>query len=206
MENLWNDTEAGKHQDILAERIYSSRLLGANTNLVLHGGGNTSVKGASKNNFGEDVDTLFVKGSGSDLATIGQKDFVAVRMEAMLKLSRLEKLSDIDMARELKLASLDPNAPAPSVEAILHALIPHRFVDHTHADAIVTITNTADGEARIRELFGDEVIVLPYVMPGFDLAKLCAEVFSAQATARTNRKVAVEQRHFQLRHTPEQAY
>src|SRR3989338_3088328 len=185
MENLWNDIEAGKQQGILAERVYSSRLLGANPDLVLHGGGNTSVKGVSKNIFGENEATLFVKGSGSDLATIEAKDFVAVRLDAMLKLSRLESLSDIDMARELKLASLDPNAPAPSVEAILHALIPHRFIDHTHADAIVTITNTADGEARIRELFGDEAIVLPYVMPGFDLAKLCAEVFSAQATART---------------------
>ena len=206
MENLWNDIEAGKQQGILAQRVYSSRLLGANPNLVLHGGGNTSVKGASKNIFGEDVDTLFVKGSGSDLATIEQKDFVAVRMEAMLKLSRLEKLSDIDMARELKLASLDPNAPAPSVEAILHALIPHRFVDHTHADAIVTLTNTADGEARIRELFGDEIIVLPYVMPGFDLAKLCAEVFSAQATARIIGMVLMNHGIFSFGDTAKQSY
>ncbi|MDO8261844.1 MAG: bifunctional aldolase/short-chain dehydrogenase [Gallionella sp.] len=206
MENLWNDTEAGKHIDILAERVYTSRLLGANPNLVLHGGGNTSVKGVSKNIFGEDVATLFVKGSGSDLATIEAKDFVAVRMEAMLKLSRLEKLSDIDMARELKLASLDPNAPAPSVEAILHALIPHRFVDHTHADAIVTITNTRSGEARIRELFGDEVIVLPYVMPGFDLAKLCAEVFPAQATSRTIGMVLMNHGIFSFGDTAKQSY
>jgi rhamnose utilization protein RhaD (predicted bifunctional aldolase and dehydrogenase)/NAD(P)-dependent dehydrogenase (short-subunit alcohol dehydrogenase family) len=206
MENLWNDTEASKHKDILAERVYTSRLLGANTNLVLHGGGNTSVKGVSRNIFGEDVDTLFVKGSGSDLATIGAKDFVAVRLDAMLKLSRLERLSDIDMARELKLASLDPNAPAPSVEAILHALIPHRFVDHTHADAIVTITNTADGEARIRELFGDEVIVLPYVMPGFDLAKLCAEIYPAQATARTIGMVLMNHGIFSFGDTAKQAY
>lgn len=206
MENLWNDTEANKHQDILAERVYSSRLLGANPNLVLHGGGNTSVKGVSRNIFGEDVETLFVKGSGSDLATIEAKDFVAVRMDAMLKLSRLEKLSDLDMARELKLASLDPNAPAPSVEAILHALIPHRFVDHTHADAIVTLTNTPDGEARIRELFGDEVIVLPYVMPGFDLAKLCAEVFPAQATARTIGMVLMNHGIFSFGDTAQQSY
>ena len=206
MENLWNDTEAGKHQDILAERIYSSRLLGANTNLVLHGGGNTSVKGTSRNIFGEEVDTLFVKGSGSDLATIEAKDFVAVRMDAMLKLSRLEKLSDLDMARELKLASLDPNAPAPSVEAILHALIPHRFVDHTHADAIVTLTNTPSGEARIRELFGDEVIVLPYVMPGFDLAKLCAEVFPAQATSRTIGMVLMNHGIFSFGDSAKQSY
>ncbi|WP_435627131.1 bifunctional aldolase/short-chain dehydrogenase [Candidatus Ferrigenium straubiae] len=206
MENLWNDTEAGKHKDILAERVYSSRLLGANTNLVLHGGGNTSVKGVSRDIFGEDIETLFVKGSGSDLATIEAKDFVAVRLDAMLKLSRLEKLSDIDMARELKLASLDPAAPAPSVEAILHALIPHRFVDHTHADAIVTITNTPDGEARIRELFGDEVIVLPYVMPGFYLAKLCAEVFPKQATPRTIGMVLMNHGIFSFGDTAKQAY
>ncbi len=206
MENLWNETEASKHKDILAERVYSSRLLGANPNLVLHGGGNTSVKGVSRNIFGEDVETLFVKGSGSDLATIEAKDFVAVRMDAMLKLSRLEKLSDIDMARELKLASLDPSAPAPSVEAILHALIPHRFVDHTHADAIVTVTNTADGEARIREIYGDEVIVLPYVMPGFDLAKLCAKVFPAQATPRTVGMVLMNHGIFSFGDTSKQAY
>jgi rhamnose utilization protein RhaD (predicted bifunctional aldolase and dehydrogenase)/NAD(P)-dependent dehydrogenase (short-subunit alcohol dehydrogenase family) len=206
MENLWNDKEASKHKDILAERVYSSHLLGANPNLVLHGGGNTSVKGVSRNIFGEDVETLFVKGSGSDLATIASKDFVAVRMDAMLKLSRLDKLSDIDMARELKLASLDPGAPAPSVEAILHALIPHRFVDHTHADAIVTVTNTANGESRIREIYGDEVIVLPYVMPGFDLAKLCAEVFPKQATSRTIGMVLMNHGIFSFGDTAKQSY
>ncbi len=211
MKNLWNETEAGKQKDILAERVYSSRLLGANPSLVLHGGGNTSVKGVSKNIFGEDVATLFVKGSGSDLATIEAKDFVAVRLDAMLKLSRLEELSDIDMARELKLASLDPSAPAPSVEAILHALIPHRFVDHTHADAIVAITNTggtntADGEARIRGIYGDEVIVLPYVMPGFDLAKLCAEVFPKQATSRTIGMVLMNHGIFSFGDTAKQSY
>lgn len=206
MENLWNDTEAGKQQDILAERVYSSRLLGANPNLVLHGGGNTSVKGVSKNIFGENEGTLFVKGSGSDLATIEAKDFVAVRLETMQKLSRLESLSDIDMARELKLASLDPNAPAPSVEAILHALIPYRFVDHTHADAIVAITNTADGGARIREIYGDEVVVLPYVMPGFDLAKLCAEVIPELVKPRTIGMVLMNHGIFSFGATAKESY
>jgi rhamnose utilization protein RhaD (predicted bifunctional aldolase and dehydrogenase)/NAD(P)-dependent dehydrogenase (short-subunit alcohol dehydrogenase family) len=206
MKNLWNDTDANQHQGYLAERVYTSRLLGANPDLVLHGGGNTSVKGAWKDIFGDDVETLYVKGSGSDLATIEQKDFVAVRMDAMLKLARLDKLSDIDMARELKLASLDPNSPAPSVEAILHALIPHRFVDHTHADAIVAITNTANGEARIREIYGDEVIVLPYVMPGFDLAKLCAEVYPKRATARTIGMVLMNHGIFSFGDTAKQSY
>ena len=206
MENLWNNTEAGKHQDTLAERVYSSRLLGSNPALVLHGGGNTSVKGTWKNIFGEDEATLFVKGSGSDLVSIERKDFVPVRLDAMLKLSRLEKLSDMEMARELKLATLDPSSPAPSVEAILHALIPHRFVDHTHADAIVTITNTPSGEARIREIFGDEVIVLPYVMPGFDLAKLCAKTFPSQATSRTIGMVLMNHGIFSFGDTAKQSY
>jgi rhamnose utilization protein RhaD (predicted bifunctional aldolase and dehydrogenase) len=92
------------------------------------------------------------------------------------------------------------------VEAILHALIPHRFVDHTHADAILTITNTASGEARIREVFGDEVIVLPYVMPGFDLAKLCAEVFPAQATSRTIGMVLMNHGIFSFGDTAKQSY
>jgi len=206
MNNLWNDTDAAKHQGYLAERVYSSRLLGANPDLVLHGGGNTSVKDVWKNIFGDYIETLYVKGSGSDLATIEQKDFVAVRMDAMLQLSRLDKLSDIDMARELKLATLDPNFPAPSVEAILHALIPHRFVDHTHADAIVAITNTANGEARIREIYGDEVIVLPYVMPGFDLAKLCAEVYPKQASLRTIGIVLMNHGIFSFGDTAKQSY
>src|SRR3972149_4787390 len=103
MKNLWNDTEASKQQGILAERVYSSRLLGANPGLVLHGGGNTSVKGVWKNIFGEDEETLYVKGSGSDLASIELKDFVPVRLKDMLRLSQLEKLSDMDMARGTKL-------------------------------------------------------------------------------------------------------
>lgn len=206
MKNLWNDSDAGKHNGYLAERVYSSRLLGANPELVLHGGGNTSVKGICKDIFGDDIETLFVKGSGSDLATIEQKDFVAVRMEAMQKLARLEQLSDIDMARELKLASLDPASPAPSVEAILHALIPHRFVDHTHADAIIAITNTANGEKRIREIYGEEVIVLPYVMPGFELAKLCAELYSNQATEHTIGMVLMNHGIFSFGGTAKQSY
>jgi len=206
MKNLWDDNEAKQHQGDLAERVYTSRLLGANPDLVLHGGGNTSVKGIWRDIFGDEIETLYVKGSGSDLATIAQKDFVAVRMEAMLKLAKLDKLSDLDMARELKLASLDPNSPAPSVEAILHALIPHRFVDHTHADAIIALTNTANGEARIREVYGDEVIVLPYVMPGFDLAKLCAEVYTKQATSRTIGMVLMNHGIFSFGETAKQSY
>ena len=206
MKNLWNEALAATHPGALASRVYSSRLLGADPALVLHGGGNTSVKDVCKNIYGDSVQTLYVKGSGSDLASITQQDFVAVRLDALLALSGLAKLSDLDMARELKLASLDPNAPAPSVEAILHALIPHRFVDHTHADAIVSITNTPDGEARIRALYGDEVIVLPYVMPGFDLAKLCAEVYPLLCTPRTLGMVLMNHGIFSFGDSAKQSY
>ena len=206
MKNLWNDDEAKQHGDLLVQRVYSSRLLGANPDLVLHGGGNTSVKGKYKDIFGDEIETLFVKGSGSDLATIEQKDFTPVRMEVLLKLANLDKLSDTDMARELKSAMLDPAAPAPSVEAILHALIPHRFVDHTHADAIIAITNTANGEARIREIYGDEVVVLPYTMPGFDLAKLCAAEYPKQSNARTIGMVLMNHGIFSFGDTAKESY
>jgi rhamnose utilization protein RhaD (predicted bifunctional aldolase and dehydrogenase)/NAD(P)-dependent dehydrogenase (short-subunit alcohol dehydrogenase family) len=204
MENRWQD--AALPTDLLQQRVYSSRLLGADPTLVLHGGGNTSVKGIWKDIFGADVPVLYVKGSGSDLATIVGKDFSPVRLEALLKLAKLERLSDTEMVRELRLALMDPAAPNPSVEAILHAVIPHRFVDHTHADAIVTITNTADGEARIREIYGDDVVVLPYVMPGVVLAKLCAEVFPQRATVATQGMVLLNHGIFSFGETAKESF
>ena len=157
--------------DLLALRCYTSRLLGAEPSLVLHGGGNTSVKGTAKDFFGDPVEVLWVKGSGWDLATIEPAGFPALRMDALLRLADLEALSDPDMVREQRANMLDPRAPDASIEAILHAIVPHRFVDHTHADAVITLSNAPDGEARIRALYGDRVIVIPYVMPGFVLAR-----------------------------------
>jgi rhamnose utilization protein RhaD (predicted bifunctional aldolase and dehydrogenase)/NAD(P)-dependent dehydrogenase (short-subunit alcohol dehydrogenase family) len=157
--------------DLLALRCYTSRLLGAEPSLVLHGGGNTSAKGTRADFFGDPVDVLYVKGSGWDLASIAPAGFSPVRMSTLLRMADLDALSDADMVREQRAAMLDPSAPDPSIEAILHAIVPHRFVDHTHADAVVTLTNTKDGERRIRELWGDRVLVVPYVMPGFVLAR-----------------------------------
>ncbi len=185
MQNRWNDSDAAQFSDMLAQRVYSSRLLGADPTLVLHGGGNTSVKGTQKNIFGEDEEILFVKGSGWDLATIEAPGFSPCRMPHLLKLAKLERLSDTDMARELLLSMTNPAAPAPSVEAILHAILPHTFVDHTHADAIITVTNSVDGEARVREIFGGLVIVVPYVMPGFKLVRAVAELYPAQIAPDT---------------------
>ncbi|HEB54976.1 MAG TPA: bifunctional aldolase/short-chain dehydrogenase [Gammaproteobacteria bacterium] len=172
MENRWRDADAAAcADDLLQLRIYTSRLLGQDPDLVLHGGGNTSVKINQRNFFGETEALLYVKGSGWDLATIEAAGFPAVKMDILLKMARLEQLSDTDMVRLQRSAMIDPGAPNPSVEAILHALIPFVFVDHTHADAVVTLSNTPNGEQLLRELYGERMLIFPYVMPGFILAK-----------------------------------
>ena len=164
MENLWNDKEANKYKSDLELRVYSSNLLGQNSELVLHGGGNTSVK---SNVDGQEI--LYVKGSGWDLATIKAEGFAPVKLSSLLEMAELEELSDTDMVAGQKRAMIDSTAPNPSVEAILHALIPFKFVDHTHADAIVTITNSVHGKEYIEKLYPN-FLVVPYIMPGFILA------------------------------------
>ncbi len=185
MKSQWSDRDASRYVGDLAQRVYSSRLLGAEPTLVLHGGGNTSVKSRATNIFGEEEEVLYVKGSGWDLETIEAKGFSPCRMDHLLRLAALEQLSDMDMAAELKKSLTDVTAPMPSVEAILHAIIPARFVDHTHANAILTITNSPDGDARIRDLFGDVLVYIPYVMPGFKLARDCTKAFPKQAHGNT---------------------
>lgn len=178
MISRWNEIEASQFAGDLAQRVYSSRLLGQDPALVVHGGGNTSVKTARRTIWGEEEDVLYVKGSGRDLATIDEHGFAPVRLNAVHKLAGLEQLSDLDMARELRAATTDPGAPAPSVEAILHGLIPYRFVDHTHADAVIALTNTPSGARHAQEAFGSAALIVPYVMPGFDLARRCREVLA----------------------------
>lgn len=172
MKSLWNDNEAKEFKTDLDLRVYTSRLLGRDSSLVLHGGGNTSVKSSATNLFGETEDILYVKGSGWDLATIEAEGFAPVKMDMLLKMAELKELSDPDMVKYQRMAMTNPSAPNPSVEAILHAIIPFKYVDHTHTDAVVTITNTNGGEDKIKELYGDKVLVIPYIMPGFVLAKL----------------------------------
>src|SRR5919199_1336898 len=185
MRSLWDDTEARAFEGILAQRVYTSRLLGRDHDLVLHGGGNTSVKIRERDVFGDEQDILYIKGSGWDLETIEAAGFAPLRLERVRRLATLPSLSDPRMVQELRAAMTDPSAPSPSVETILHAVLPHRFVDHTHADALLAITNTVDGEQRVRDLYGDSVVVVPYVMPGFDLARVCAEQFPREARAET---------------------
>lgn len=177
MKNRWDNKLAEKyaHDPDTGLRVYTSQLLGAEPDLVLHGGGNTSVKGSFRDVFGVEGRVLYVKGSGWDLRTIEAAGFPPVRLDYLQQLGQLPALSDSEMMRQLRLALLDPNAPTPSVEAILHALIPHKFVDHSHADAVVAISNSPNGEALLRNIYGDEVLILPYIMPGFILARQVAE-------------------------------
>jgi len=175
MKSLWSDSEAAGFPTDLGQRVYTSRLLGADPELVLHGGGNTSVKTTETDFFGDPVEVIHVKGSGWDLGTIEEAGFAPVRMDALLKMAKLEKLSDAEMVRQQRAALLDPAAPNPSIEAILHAVIPQKFVDHTHANAVIALTNHARGEETIAEVYGERVVVIPYVMPGFDLARTVAE-------------------------------
>ena len=170
MDNLFCKEKAEECKSDLDLRVYTSNLLGQNDELVLHGGGNTSVKTKID---GEDV--LLVKGSGWDLVSITHEGFSPVYLDTLLDMAKLDKLSDSDMVSQQKAAMLDDAAPNPSVEAILHALIPYKFVDHTHADAIVTISNSETGQSTIKNLFPN-FLVVPYVMPGFILAKKVYEL------------------------------
>ena len=180
MEHKWRDADAAAFDGPLGECVYGSRLLGADPDLVLHGGGNTSVKAPFEDITGRTVDALYVKGSGWDLATIEAPGFTPLPLGRLQDLLALETLSDPDMMRELSAARLDPAAPQPSVETLLHAFLPYPAVQHSHADVIVTLTNLADGEARVREVFGDLVMVVPYVMPGFDLARTVVSLWRKQ--------------------------
>jgi rhamnose utilization protein RhaD (predicted bifunctional aldolase and dehydrogenase)/NAD(P)-dependent dehydrogenase (short-subunit alcohol dehydrogenase family) len=181
----WDDEQAAACETELELRAYTSRLLGQDPRLVLHGGGNTSVKRTETNIFGEAEDILWVKGSGWDLATIEPAGFAPVRMQQLLALAELTALSDVDMARELRIGTIDPAAPAPSVEAMLHAIVPFKYVDHTHADAVLTLTNSVNGAELIEQVYGDRLLHIPYVMPGFKLAALCADLYPQQQGAPT---------------------
>jgi rhamnose utilization protein RhaD (predicted bifunctional aldolase and dehydrogenase)/NAD(P)-dependent dehydrogenase (short-subunit alcohol dehydrogenase family) len=163
----------------LALRIYTSRLLGREPKLVLHGGGNTSVKTRLRDLLGEEVEVLCVKGSGGDLASIEPAGLPAVRLDRLRKLRTRSALSDEDMVRIQRENLLDPMAPNPSVETLLHAFLPHKFVDHTHSTAVLSLIDQPNAAALCAETFDGRMGLVPYVMPGFALAKLAAEIYEA---------------------------
>ena len=186
MKSRWSDSDAeafvtryaaqGVNRD-LALRTYTTRLLGSDPKLVLHGGGNTSVKTRARDLLGEEVEVLCVKGSGWDMGNIEPAGLPAVRLAELRRLRKLDKLSDEDMVNFQRVNLLDSSAPNPSVETLLHAFLPHKFVDHTHSTAVLALTDQPDGEKVVREVYGDALAYVPYTIPGFALAKSVADVF-----------------------------
>jgi rhamnose utilization protein RhaD (predicted bifunctional aldolase and dehydrogenase)/NAD(P)-dependent dehydrogenase (short-subunit alcohol dehydrogenase family) len=185
MASRWDDVAAASHPGPIGECVYCTRLIGSDPSLVLHGGGNSSVKAPVVDVTGRTIDAIHVKGSGWDMATIEAAGLAPLHLPRLRELLEVEVLSDPDMMRELGAAKLDPAAPNPSVESLLHAYLPHRAVQHSHADAIIGLTNLATGEAVVREVYGDDVVVIPYVMPGFDLARAVREAWPSESHAGT---------------------
>ena len=186
MKNLFDAAEAAAFaaarpqcSPALAMRVYTSRLIGRERELVLHGGGNTSVKDRVPNILGEEVEVLCIKGSGWDLATIEAPGFPALDLAWLRRLRGLPELSDEEMVNQFRTHLLDAGAPNPSIETLVHAFLPHRFIDHTHADAIVTLTHLPEPEKHLKAALGARVGILPFIMPGFPLAKAMAEIYEA---------------------------
>jgi rhamnose utilization protein RhaD (predicted bifunctional aldolase and dehydrogenase)/NAD(P)-dependent dehydrogenase (short-subunit alcohol dehydrogenase family) len=206
MDNRWNADDERAFDGPVGACVYATRLIGSDPSLVLHGGGNSSVKAPFADITGRSVDALYVKGSGWDMATIEPAGLAPVDLARLHELLALERLSDPDMMRELTGACLDPAAPAPSVEALLHAFLPHPAVQHSHADAIVNLTNIADGEAVVRAVYDADVVVVPYVMPGFDLARAVRAAWPAQAHDETLGMVLLNHGLFTFGSTSAEAY
>src|ERR1700676_273799 len=186
MKSQWSDDDAesivrhyagkGVNRD-LALRVYTSRLLGRDKRLVLHGGGNTSVKTVASDLIGDTVEVLCGKGSGWDMGEIEPAGLPAVRLAPLRRLRARDTLSDEDMVNFQRTNLIDAGAPNPSVETLLHAFLPHKFIDHTHSTALLALTDQPNGEAVVREVYGDKVAYVPYTIPGFALAKSVADVF-----------------------------
>jgi rhamnose utilization protein RhaD (predicted bifunctional aldolase and dehydrogenase)/NAD(P)-dependent dehydrogenase (short-subunit alcohol dehydrogenase family) len=186
MQSLWSDKDAdatvaryseGEINRDIALRVYTSRLLGGDPALVLHGGGNTSVKTETRDLVGQEAEVLCVKGSGWDMAAIEPAGLPAVRLEPLRTLRRRDALRDEDMVRVQRANLIDPSAPNPSVETLLHAFLPHKFIDHTHATAVLSLADQPDAAERCAELYDGRLGIVPYIMPGFLLAKKAAEIF-----------------------------
>src|SRR5512145_3206439 len=181
MQSRWSDADAARAVETyaragigrdLALRTYTTRLLGSDPLLVLHGGGNTSVKTEMADLLGATHEVLCVKGSGWDMGSIEPAGLPAVKLAPLRKLRRLDTLADEDMVNFQRLNLLDSRAPNPSVETLLHAFLPHTFVDHTHAAAVLSLVDQPNGEALVAEVYGGSMGIVPYVIPGFALAKL----------------------------------
>ncbi len=213
MKSSWSDKDAqdfiakyapkGVNAD-LAVRTYTTRLLGSDPKMVLHGGGNTSVKTTVKDQLGEDVEVICIKGSGWDMGVIEPVGLPSVRLEPLRKLRKLDRLSDEDMVNFQRINLLDSTSPNPSVETLLHAFLPHKFIDHVHSTAVLALTDQPDNKALVQEVYGDRVAYVPYTIPGFALAKAVADVFDKHPKAEG--LILLQHGIFSMGDTAEQAY
>lgn len=165
----------------LEKLVNRSRMLGADKTLVVHGGGNTSSKICERDHLGRERDVLRVKGSGTDLKTIGADGFPGLYLDDLLPLRERDAMSDEDMVAYLARCMVEPGSRNPSIETLLHAFLPARHVDHTHADAICVLTNTPEGQRHVRAALGDDVALVPYSRPGFGLSREVAQLADASA-------------------------
>jgi rhamnose utilization protein RhaD (predicted bifunctional aldolase and dehydrogenase)/NAD(P)-dependent dehydrogenase (short-subunit alcohol dehydrogenase family) len=213
MQSKWSDADAKKFaadyapkgvNEDLAVRTYTTRLLGSDPKMVLHGGGNTSVKTVVKDQLGEDVDVICIKGSGWDMGVIEPAGLPAVRLEPLRKLRKLDKLSDEEMVNFQRINLLDSTSPNPSVETLLHAFLPHKFIDHVHSTAVLALTDQPDNKALVQEVYGDRVAYVPYTIPGFALAKAVADVFDKHPKAEG--LILLQHGIFTMGDTAEQSY
>jgi rhamnulose-1-phosphate aldolase/alcohol dehydrogenase len=172
------------HGEDFALRLYTSRLIGSDPDLVLHGGGNTSLKASRTTLLGDRVDVLFVKGSGAPLDRVGPRDLPGLELAGLRRLRGLESLSVEELVNQLRVHLIDARSPNPSVETLLHAFLPQRFVEHSHADAVLALANQPEGEALVREALGERVVVIPYMMPGLPLAKAVAQAVESEPDAQ----------------------
>ena len=192
MENRWSDQESERFLSKYAEtwgedlalRTYTSRLLGSDPALVLHGGGNSSVKGVHTSLLGEKLPAIHVKASGFDMATIEPEGHPGLDLTYLKRLRKLDELTDAQMKNELRTHLFDASAPTPSIETLVHAFLPARFIDHTHSDAVLALTNQAGGEEIVRKALGEDVLVIDYYSSGFKLAKATATAFESDPGAR----------------------
>lgn len=184
MKSKWSEEEAARYREKYrtygedqALRVYTSRLLGRDSTLVLHGGGNTSVKTTVKDDLGRDVPVLCVKGSGWDMAQIEPAGLPAVALDPLRSYQALQQLSDEAMVNACRRHLLNTGSPTPSVETLLHAFLPHKFIDHTHADTVLAVVNQPNAEEVSRKIWGQRMAIVPYIMPGFQLSKKALEIY-----------------------------
>ena len=187
MQNHWNKKIANKYireyakkniSKDFALRIYTTHLLGSDKKLVLHGGGNTSLKETHKDIFNKNINVIHVKGSGWDMSNLTEKGMPTVFLDPLIKTLKFNTMTDKKMVNFLRNNLLNPSSPNPSVETLLHAFLPHKYIDHTHSNAILSLVNLDNSNKILKNIFGTKLAIVPYVMPGFDLAKICYKIYN----------------------------